>query len=295
MVSIIILNYNTFDLTCDCIRSIIKFTQCTYEIVLVDNGSMECDPEKFLSYFPKITLIKSKENLGFSKGNNLGIDNAIGDQILLLNSDTVLINEAIDLSVNRIKKDNKIGALSAQLIGKNGEIQQASYQFTSIFKLIVCTLKLHLIFSKLKPIIPPLEKEHFTKGLWGTFFLFPKSVLSIFPNNKLTETFFMYCEDAEWSYILVKAKYKLLYFPSAKIFHYGEGSSKIEDYKKKLNTLNNQYHLLYITKSRIYASAYFLITSVFYISSFNKELYKEAKTLAKISIKNLFFYKKISV
>jgi len=292
MVSIIILNYNTFDLTCNCVRSIIKFTQCSYEVILVDNGSTECDSERFLSIFPKITLIKSEKNLGFSRGNNLGIDSSNGEYILLLNSDTILINNAIDLSIARIKTDETIGALSCQLVDKKGDIQQASYQFTSIFKLFACTLKLHLLFRNLKPYSPPLDKEHFTKGLWGTFFLFPRSVLSVFPNNKLTETFFMYCEDAEWSYLLVKYNYKLLYYPEAKIFHYGEGSANIEDYQKKINALNNQYHLLYVTKNRFYASLYFLITSGFYISTFDRKLIREAKTMAMISIKNLFYYNK---
>ena len=72
MISIIIINYNTFSITSDCIRSIVKYTHgVDYEIILVDNASIECEPELFLNEFPGIKLVKSPSNLGFSKGNNL--------------------------------------------------------------------------------------------------------------------------------------------------------------------------------------------------------------------------------
>ena len=93
--SIIIINYNTFTLTCNCIRSIHeKLTGLSYEIVLVDNASVERDPNEFKALFPDIVLVASKENTGFTGGNNLGLKHASGEYILLLNSDTELINNA---------------------------------------------------------------------------------------------------------------------------------------------------------------------------------------------------------
>ena len=73
--SIIIINYNTFQLTCNCIQSIKdKLHDLTYEIILVDNASSECDPNLFLEKFPEIKLIISPTNTGFSGGNNIGIE-----------------------------------------------------------------------------------------------------------------------------------------------------------------------------------------------------------------------------
>ena len=82
-VSIIIINYNTFQLTSNCIASI--YQQCkglSFEIILVDNASIECKPLIFKEKFPDIILIESAENVGFSKGNNLGIEVAKGEYIL---------------------------------------------------------------------------------------------------------------------------------------------------------------------------------------------------------------------
>src|ERR1700722_7652798 len=97
MVSIIIINYNTFELTKNCIESVRFKTTIPYEIILVDNNSTERPADEFKNLFPDIKLVKSKVNCGFSKGNNLGIEVAQGDYILLLNSDTILLNNAIDL------------------------------------------------------------------------------------------------------------------------------------------------------------------------------------------------------
>ena len=95
-VSVIIINYNTFVLTSDCIRSVIRCTiGVEYEIIVVDNASTECDANDFLKEFPNIKLVKNKINGGFAYGNNLGIAQATGDHILLLSSDTVLTDDSI--------------------------------------------------------------------------------------------------------------------------------------------------------------------------------------------------------
>ena len=100
MVSVIIINYNTFQLTCDCISSVLKHTKMvSYEIVLVDNASTERNPALFLEKFPSIKLVKSEKNLGFAGGNNLGINIATGDYFFLINNDTEITPLLIDTLV----------------------------------------------------------------------------------------------------------------------------------------------------------------------------------------------------
>src|SRR4030095_1669405 len=103
-ISIIIINYNTFTITSDCIRSVVQFTSGgSHEIILVDNASTECDPENFLKEFPQLILVKSAVNAGFANGNNLGIQRARGEYILLLNSDTILREDSIFKCLNYLK------------------------------------------------------------------------------------------------------------------------------------------------------------------------------------------------
>ena len=133
LVSVIIINYNTYALTSNCIRSVIKFTNsANYEIVLVDNASTECDPTKFLIEFPQIVLIKSPDNGGFAYGNNLGIENAKGDYLLLLNSDTLLLEDTISKTVNYVKEQQDIGVLGCRMVYPDKKIQYTARRFRSI-------------------------------------------------------------------------------------------------------------------------------------------------------------------
>src|SRR5258708_6435494 len=122
--SIIIINYNTFQFTCNCIQSIHeKLIDVEYEIVLVDNASVECDANLFKEKFPDINLVISKINTGFTGGNNLGIENSKGEYLLLLNSDTELINNAPKICLDYIRQHKEVGMVTCQLLYPNGKIQ----------------------------------------------------------------------------------------------------------------------------------------------------------------------------
>ncbi len=110
--SAIIINYNSFHLTSDCIRSVISYTKdISYETILVDNASTKSDPGKFLEEFPGISLIRSAVNGGFAYGNNFGIEKSTGEYILLRNSDTVLKEESIFQSLGYLRNNKAVGVL----------------------------------------------------------------------------------------------------------------------------------------------------------------------------------------
>lgn len=118
-VSVIIVNYNTRQMTADCIESIReKTTGITYEIILVDNASTDGSKEFFENY-PGITYIYSTENLGFGRANNLGAARAVGRYLLLLNSDTLLINNAVGILSSYLDKHSKVGICGGNLFDAN--------------------------------------------------------------------------------------------------------------------------------------------------------------------------------
>ena len=110
MTSIIILNYNTCWITAQCIKSIRAYTN-DYEIIVVDNGSVDGSVEWFKSQ-SDIRLICNKENLGFPKGCNQGMEIAKGSEILLLNSDTVVTSRWLDQMRHALYSNDYIGAVS---------------------------------------------------------------------------------------------------------------------------------------------------------------------------------------
>ena len=240
-VSIIIINYNTFQLTCNCIQSVFDKSQgFEYEIILVDNASSECEALLFLNKFPTINLIQSKENVGFAKGNNLGLKQAKGNYILLLNSDTELINNAVGICLNYLKLRPKVGVVSSKLIFPDGRVQSCAQKFVSIKILLFEFLRLQKLLPKriseetLLGAFFDYQREIEADWVWGAFFMFPAKILSQLPNQKLDDRFFMYVEDKLWCKQIKQLGYKIMYNPEAEVIHYmGASAGKKNELMEK--------------------------------------------------------------
>ncbi len=269
-VSVILINYNSFQITCDCIESVIKCThEVECEIILVDNASLECKAELFSERFPGIKLIKSTENLGFAKGNNLGIAHANSDTILLLNSDTILVNDAISISFNKLYSQPNIGAVGAQLQYQDGRIQHNAGRFPSITLSFFKLLFIDKLFSKQKrsQIYLGFEFDHkaeaYPDWLWGTFLMIKREVINSLPSKKLPDDLFMYGEDLEWGYAIAKAGYKTLFYPEAKVIHLVGQSN----YSNVLSTIKKNKKLVVRKyKGWLYANIYIFVDSLKEIS-----------------------------
>lgn len=233
-VSVVIINYNTFDLTCRCIASVVERTVgVRFEIIVVDNHSAERDPQEFKNIFPNIILIKSPENLGFAGGNNRGIEHARGEFILLLNSDAFLLNNAIQLSHKFLLNNPTIAVAAGRLEFPDGRIQHNCQRFPSVGALIFECLRLQKVLPSLgaKVLLGSFfqhNSEAYPDWVWGTFFMFRRSLLQKLPGKKLADDFFMYGEDMQWCMEFKKQGYKIAFLPSARIVHLlgGSGAAK---------------------------------------------------------------------
>jgi GT2 family glycosyltransferase len=285
-VSIIIVNFNTYKLTRNCLRSVFEHTRdITFEVILVDNNSNECDPDIFSVEFPEIILIKSTINRGFAGGNNLGIAEAKGDYILLLNSDTVLMNNAVLIAVQEFQKDVTIGALSGKLIYPDGKLQGVAGRFPSIKNEWKELFRLNVFESEQKRAERLLgdcwdySKETEADWVWGTFFLISRAVLNRFPDKKLHEDFFMYFEDVLWCYFIKKKlKLKIVYRPAPVIIHYLSGSSQNKDPKENFRNkmLPNECLFLIKNHNKFYAVLYYFIKGLHCLSLRKPENIRDA-------------------
>lgn len=234
-VSIIIINYNSFRMTSDCIRSVIRYTkEISYEIILVDNASAESDPGLFLNEFPGIRLIRSDKNGGFAYGNNLGIAAATGDIILLLNSDTVLTEDSISLSARYLMAHPEAGVVSCRMTYPDGKIQYTARRFRSI------SWELLDLFRFIPMLMPYSTRAKRMLGKYfrhdtnlqadwlnGAFFMFPKKIMEQLPGNKLDDRFFMYGEDQLWCEQFKNLGYHHLFFADTTIIHINSGSTSL--------------------------------------------------------------------
>jgi GT2 family glycosyltransferase len=245
--SIIIINYNTFTLTCNCIQSIYdKLVDVDFEIVLVDNASVECDANLFTKKFPGINLIISPVNSGFTGGNNLGADNARGDYLLLLNSDTELINNAPKICLDYLLQHKGVGMATCQLLYPDGKIQFNCRRFRTITWELLEVFPFYKFLHKEKREALMLHHYFDHQSLadcdwvWGAFMLFPKSIIPQLPKKKLSDDFFMYCEDTLWCWDFKQLGYKIHFLPQAKVMHVHKGSvSKDKWLKIRATSIRN--------------------------------------------------------
>ena len=254
-VSVIIVNYNTVELTKRAISSVIQQTEkTTFEITVVDNGSIPEQASIIKQSFPNIKVIRSEENLGFAAGNNLGIKYAGGNYVLLLNSDTELLNDAIGIGTKFMDINVNVGVLGGRLEYPDGRLQNNCQRFPSWKYKLVELMRWQKLFSTrsrgelLYGSFFDHQSLSYPDWIWGTFFLFRRNILDILPNKKLNDEYFMYGEDMQWCWDIRKLGLEIVFNPEAKIMHIMEGSGGSkgkwvnESYKKFLKKNRSRFH-----------------------------------------------------
>ena len=217
--TIILVNYKTEALIINCLRSVFKHTKTiAIEIIVADNAYSKEGEALVKKEFPDIQWIDMGYNAGFARANNAGIDVAKGTFLLLLNADTLLIDNAIEKAIFRLKQDEGIAAIGGiQLYEDLSEMPY--YKTINDIRSTFYILPNKPIFYKILAFCLP--KPHFTdpnetNSLVGAFVL--TRAVTVAKVGKLEEDFFMYGEDVEWAGRLKKAG-KLCYFDDIRFIH----------------------------------------------------------------------------
>lgn len=228
-VSIIIINYNTFNLIVDCIRSIYSKTSgVSYEIIVVDNNSPNRDIEGLPQIFPEIKLILNSTNAGFGVGNNLGSNSALGKYLLFLNSDTLLLNNAINEFYLYMDKHPEVGICGGNLYQIDG---RPGVSFERRLPGIIRDLDnlFFMLFSKAKfgkNLVHNFEDYALKINGYvsGADLCIPKDLF--FQLGGFDDDFFMYYEETELTYRVLKSKREVHVIPQSKIIHLEGGSQE---------------------------------------------------------------------
>lgn len=222
--SIIIVSYNTKKYLRDCLNSLYSNTRgVKFEVIVVDNHSTDGSQQMLAKHFPKVKLIKSQQNLGFGRANNLGAKQAKGKYLLFLNPDTLISPDSIKESIKLADQTSKLGALTIRLLFADSTIQPTGGYFPTLFRLLAWHTaldELPVLKHLIGPIHPPASfYTHSFEPDWitGAFMLIPSPVF-----NKVSgfdEHIFMYGEDLELCYRLKQLGYKVIYSNSPSITH----------------------------------------------------------------------------
>lgn len=224
--SIIILNHNTQKLLKQCLASIPK----GHQIIVVDNASTDDSVGMIKKFFKNVEIIQSKENIGYTKGNNLARNIAKGEYILFLNSDTKMFPDTLPEMLKLMESDPKIGIGTPITYLENGSLYYACHRgFPSPWNSLTYFTGLAKLFPESKLFAGytatylPLDKIHEIDACSGTFLLTRRSLLDQI--NWFDESYFAYGEDLQMCFDTKKLGYKVMFDPNAKLIHYWGASS----------------------------------------------------------------------
>lgn len=230
--SVVIVNYNVKYFLEQCLLSSLKAAEkVSTEIWVVDNNSVDGSVEMIQQKFPTIKLIANTDNKGFSKANNQAIIQSSGEYVLLLNPDTVVEEDTFAKVVAFMDEHPDAGGLGVKMIDGSGKFLPESKRGLPTYDVAFYKIfGLSKIFPKSKTFgryhlgFLDENKTHSVDVLAGAFMLLRKNLLDKI--GLLDEDFFMYGEDIDLSYRIIKAGFRNYYFPETRIIHYKGESTK---------------------------------------------------------------------
>lgn len=234
-VSVITINYNQSEVTIELLKSMQKLSYPSIEIIVVDNASPSDNPDRIKELFPSVHLIKSKKNLGFAGGNNLGIKEASGDFLFFINNDTIVPENIIEPLVKRLQNNPEIGMVSPKIkFHWNPElIQYAGYTKMNPYTIRNFSIGYH------QPDGPEFDNPGETESIHGAAMMVPLEVIK--KAGLMPEIYFLYYEEQDWVQMVKRAGYKIFYEPKSYILH-----------KESVSTgKNSPFKTYYIARNRL--------------------------------------------
>lgn len=228
--SIIIVNYNVTDLLRNCLASVIRYTpEVTYEIIVIDNNSPDTSWRNLQAQFPTVHFIASPQNNGFAIANNTAAKGASGEYILLLNPDTLFTKDILKEIIDFADLHSDLGCLGVRMVDAQGrflpESKRAVPDVINSFEKLFINFKKNTAKSYYRKDISEFDVAR-VEVITGAFLLMKRKLF--LEEGGLDEKYFMYGEDIDLCYTLLRRNCVNWYYGSASIVHY-KGESTVKD------------------------------------------------------------------
>jgi N-acetylglucosaminyl-diphospho-decaprenol L-rhamnosyltransferase len=226
--SIIIVNWNTRQMLANCLHSIETTVEnLAFEVIVVDNSSTDGSQAMLAEQFPDVHLIQNSQNVGFARANNQAMAVSQGRSMLLLNSDALLLPQAVPAMLKLVELDPRAGLVGAHLRNMDGSFQASHTPFPNLWQefLILSGLG-RLFYGRWYPSCGAEEDKgpQVVDYVEGACMLVRREAFE--QAGGLDEGYFMYAEEVDWCYTLRQKGWQVWYHPAAKVIHLGGGSSQ---------------------------------------------------------------------
>lgn len=276
-VSVIIVNYNTPALTCQAVHSVLEYTQdVTYEVIIVDNASEDNSVEYISAYIKdeaRCTLLPLSFNVGFGKGNNAAIERAQGRNIFLLNSDAVLLNNAVKILSDYMDANEDVGICGGNLYNADYSPQPS---FITFYNTISSTVNrfFRYWFGDARRNFNDTSEPCAVAVVFGAAFMLKRSVVNAV--GAFDPAFFMYAEEEELCLRVHRAGYRLMNVPQAKVMHLDGKSTAFKEQRElmKRDGLRTYYRLSF---SRFYFWVVRILNAVYVFSRWSYAVLRRRK------------------
>jgi GT2 family glycosyltransferase len=286
--SIIIVSYNTKELLIKCLSSVFEQTTRTdFEIIVVDNNSEDDSVTTVKTVFPQVNIITNKTNLGFAVANNKGLRSMKGQYALLLNPDTIVLDNAIDKMVRFMENHQQTGVLGCRILSARGRLQRAAYPPPSLLISITSMLSI-------KRLAPGRADSYYRHHLER---LFPSQMTNTYYDRQyrtaqkafragwvsgacllirrttieeiglMDDNLFLFGEDADWCIRARKSGWGVMLLPQATIVHLGGMSTSGA---LSISIEAGQFSRLYFAKKHFGPGAVFVLRSIALIALITK-------------------------
>lgn len=231
-VSVLIVNWNTREILRDCLKSLYEQTRgLTFEVIVIDNASEDGSPQMVKEAFKEVILVENSTNRGFAAANNQGMAMAKGRYVLLLNSDTVVLDNAIAKTVVFADAHPEGAVVGCRILNPDKTLQTSCFLFPSLLNLLLSATYIYKVFPQSRFFGREnmtwwaRDDEREVDVVTGCFMLVRREAIE--QVGVMDEQFFMYGEETDWCFRFKNAGWKCLFSPSGSIIHIHGASSKI--------------------------------------------------------------------
>lgn len=267
-ISVVILNFNTKELTEICIKKLIGSDVGSYsmEIIVCDNASTDGSEETIKKEFKNIIVIQNGKNVGFAAGNNPGIKIAKGRYILLLNSDTEVGPKALTTMIDFMDTHPHAGAATCRLVLPDNMMDPACHRgFPTPWAAASYMLGLERLFPTSRVFgeyhqgYKDVSVAHEVDSISGAFFMVRKEVID--EVGVLDEAYFMYAEDIDWAYRIKQAGWQIWFVPDVTVLHKKKQSGRAHMLRKRRVATEIYFHTYnWLFFKKYYASRNIIVT-----------------------------------